>query len=89
MHFSAETEPTFLAVFKANEGAIRNFPGCRSMELYRDQDQPHTYSTISYWRGPADLAAYRESKLFGEVWAVVRPLMVSKPLAFTLAEGID
>lgn len=86
MHFKGEDESKFLELFERNEEAIRNFPGCRKMEMLKDVDQPHTYVTISEWEGVENLEAYRKSELFGSIWPNVKKFFASKPLAFTVQD---
>ena len=84
MHFREEETEAFLAIFRANREAIRNFPGCTYMDLMRDVNSPATLVTISHWNGSDDLEAYRASSLFRSVWSRVRPLFARKPEAFTV-----
>ena len=87
MHFREEAVPDFLAIFEANKTAIRNFPGCRHLELLRDINQPSTYTTLSHWEHQDDLEAYRKSELFQGVWNRVKKLFAARTEAFTLVKA--
>nr|WP_262903421.1 antibiotic biosynthesis monooxygenase family protein [Hymenobacter psoromatis] len=73
----------FLALFRASESHIRQQPGCRHLELWRDADQPHIYCTYSYWDDDTALDAYRRSALFGEVWPATKRLLAAPAQAFS------
>ena len=83
MHFREEAVAQFLTIFESNKIAIRNFPGCRHLELLKDINHPGTYMTISHWEHTDDLEAYRKSELFVNVWARVKKLFVARTEAFT------
>lgn len=73
----------FLDNFETVKQQIRNSPGNRLLELYRDLDQPSVFFTYSYWDGPESLEAYRKSALFSEVWAFTKTLFADKPMAWS------
>lgn len=68
----AETE-NFLALFNQKKHYIRNFDGCEYLELYRDQNNPTTFFTYSYWVDEHALENYRHSALFRETWKNTKP----------------
>lgn len=70
MTFKPEHTAQFEAIFNANAEKIRHFPGCTHLELLKAD---HVYFTYSYWEKAADLAAYRQSSLFQEVWSQTKP----------------
>ena len=84
MHFREEGVPVFLGIFTANQNAIRNFPGCRHLELLRDVNHPNIFTTLSHWDSTADLDAYRKSELFEGVWTRVKKLFAARAEARTL-----
>jgi heme oxygenase (mycobilin-producing) len=86
MHFREEAVPEFLAIFDSNKTAIRNFPGCRHLELLKDINHSGTYMTLSHWEHTDDLEAYRKSELFESVWARVKKLFVARTEAFTMVK---
>lgn len=84
MSFDEKHVDTFLENFHNNKQDIRNFEGCRFLELYRDQNQPTTFFTYSYWENESDLENYRHSNLFKGVWAKTKPLFNAKPEAWSV-----
>ena len=81
MHFSPETSEQFLAIFEEMNQNIRSFEGCQGLELYREIDDAHSFTTYSFWDSLEHLETYRKSDLFKSTWAKVKPLMRSKPSA--------
>lgn len=86
MHFRADGVEAFLKTFNENKESIRNFPGCRYMDLLKDIRALNTFVTISHWDSVQDLENYRHSALFESVWARTKPLFSGKAEAFTLEE---
>jgi len=84
MSFEEKHIETFLENFHNNKQDIRNFKGCRFLELYRDQNQPTIFFTYSYWDNESDLEHYRHSDLFKGVWAKTKPLFNAKPEAWSV-----
>ncbi len=84
MRFRENEIPTFLSDFEKIKTAIRAFPGCNFLELYRDQDDPRIFFTYSYWDSSETLNAYRHSELFKGVWAKTKPLFSDKPEAWSV-----
>lgn len=89
MHFTQAGEEEFLAIFRANMDAIRNFDGCSHLELLKDVDDPGTYTTLSYWDGAESLERYRKSELFASVWGRVKTLFSERSQAFSLEKFIE
>lgn len=86
MHFTAEGSDEFLRIFKRHRQAIGSFPGCTHLSLLRDVNDDKCYTTLSHWNRAEDLEAYRQSTLFTEVWAKVKPLFSKQPQAFSMKE---
>ncbi|MFD2824688.1 putative quinol monooxygenase [Lacinutrix iliipiscaria] len=84
MSFKEDAIDVFLEHFNKNKVCIRNFEGCRFLELYRDQKNPNLFFTYSYWNTEADLERYRHSDLFAAVWAKTKPLFNDKPEAWSV-----
>lgn len=84
MSFDEMHIETFLENFHLNKEHIRNFKGCRFLELYRDKTNSNIFFTYSYWNSEADLEAYRHSKLFKNVWSKTKPLFNAKPEAWSV-----
>ena len=79
----------FLAHFEKRKGQIRNFEGCRFLELYRGKDDPNTFFTYSYWETEAHLETYRNSPLFKEVWAATKIHFDAKPEAWSVDKVVS
>lgn len=74
----------FEALFARQKEAIRNFPGCTHLELWRESPGGNIYFTYSHWNSPANLESYRHSELFRETWAATKILFAGKPEAWSL-----
>jgi quinol monooxygenase YgiN len=81
MTFRPDRLDEFLALFAETRGRIRSAPGCRHLELWRDERFPNVLTTFSRWDGPEALDAYRHSALFRETWARTVPLFAAAPAA--------
>jgi len=91
MHFNESDIEKFLKNFNENKEKIRNFDGCKFLELYRDKNETNIFFTYSYWNAEADLEAYRQSDLFKNVWNKTKPLFSAKPEAWSVdkLESLD
>lgn len=83
MTFKEEEIDTFLEVFNKSKLKIRNFPGCKHLELHKDYEKENIFSTYSHWEDNNALDNYRHSALFKEVWTKTKVLFADKPLAFS------
>ena len=79
----------FLEMFQKHKGSIRNFEGCRHLELLRDAHEPDTYVTLSYWENAERLEGYRNSALFKMVWGSTKVLFSAPPEAFSVEKFIE
>lgn len=84
MGFHEDKVEAFLNNFEQVKQDIRNYPGNRFLELYRDKNNPNVFFTYSYWEDEADLENYRNSELFTEVWAFTKQLFSQKPEAWSV-----
>lgn len=89
MHFKNAGVEEFLQIFRVNQHAIRNFPGCSHLELLKDLNNPSVYTTLSHWDAQSSLEKYRQSELFGNVWGRVKPLFAERTQAFSLEKFIE
>ncbi len=89
MHFTEAGVNEFLEIFDAHKEAIRNFPGCSHLQLLKDEEDPHCYTTLSYWDQPSSLENYRKSLLFSSVWGRVKTLLSERTQAFSLKKYIE
>ena len=84
MSFDENNVVRFIEHFNENKLDIRNFKGCRFLELYRDRMHSNVFFTYSYWDTEDDLETYRHSDLFKEVWSKTKPLFNAKPQAWSV-----
>jgi len=84
MSFAEAHINTFTTLFHSKKEQIRNFPGCRLLELYRDKTTKNIFFTYSYWDNETDLENYRNSELFSAVWSQTKVLFNDKPQAWSV-----
>ncbi len=84
MTFESTKVELFLENFNENKEKIRNFEGCRLLELYRDKNTPTIFFSYSYWDSEKQLDNYRNSELFKAVWAKTKALFSEKPEAWSV-----
>jgi autoinducer 2-degrading protein len=84
MSFSEEHIADFLDNFENNKHNIRNFKGCKLLELYRDKKDPNIFFTYSYWETEYDLEQYRQSDLFKSIWSKTKVFFNKKPEAWSI-----
>lgn len=84
LSFHPENVEAFLANFELMKEKIRNAPGNRLLELYRDRQHDNVFFTYSYWETEADLEQYRQSELFYDVWTFTKKLFNGKPEAWSV-----
>ena len=73
----------FKTVFEANMTKIREFEGCKHLELLQEIDS-NILMTYSYWQSQEALESYRYSDLFESVWKTVKPMFTAKTEAWSL-----
>lgn len=88
MTFREEATETFLDIFGENRDAIRTFPGCLHLELWRDRKDTRIFFTYSFWESEAALEAYRRSELFAATWEQTKALFERKAEAWSL-DGLE
>ena len=84
MSFKTEEISVFLDNFNNNKLKIRNFKGCRLLELYRDQNDSDIFFSYSYWDNEEALMNYRNSKLFRSIWEQTKVLFNKDPEAWSV-----
>jgi len=88
LSFDEKNIDLFLENFNINKNNIRNFEGCRLLQLLRDKNNPNIYFSYSYWESEEHLENYRNSDLFKSVWAKTKILFNNKPEAWSV-ENIE
>ncbi len=89
MQFEAGKIEDFKKTFNNTYQQIRNFEGCRFLELYQDHDNPCFFYTISKWEEPQQLEVYRNSDLFKQTWAITKTYFAGPPVAYSLDKQVN
>lgn len=84
LHFQPDQAYLFPPVYARVRDLILNSPGCQSLDLHQDVDQPAIYFTISTWDHGNALEQYRQSALFKQVWPEVKSWFAHPAEAWTL-----
>lgn len=84
MHFKAENVSAFEALFAESRSKVASQPGCSSLQLCRDYNDPTVFFTISHWDEESSLNQYRDSALFADIWSRTKVLFADKPKAYSL-----
>ncbi len=74
MRFRPDKVDEFLTLYVAAYPTISAQPGCLSVQLLRQSDDPASFATWSVWEDAAALEAYRASDFFQQFWPRVRAL---------------
>lgn len=88
MRFQPDQVETFLALYVTMRTKIVSQPGCLSVQLVREIDDPAAFATWSTWESAAALDAYRTSAFFRQYWPQVRVLF-RQPAEAISFETID
>lgn len=84
MSFETSKIETFLENFNKSKEGIRNFKGCRLLEIYRDKNNPNIFFSYSRWESEHDLNSYRNSDFFKNIWKETKLLFNDKPQAWSV-----
>lgn len=88
MRFRPENVPAFLALYEHARPIIAAQPGCRSVQLVRETDDPAAFATWSVWDSAVALDAYRTSAFFTNFWPQVKALF-RQPAEAVSFESVD
>lgn len=88
MSFHSKHISAFSEMFDEKKLLIRNFEGCRLLELYQDKQNPEIFFTYSYWETEKDLENYRNSDTFKSIWAKTKTFFNDKPQAWSVDKKI-
>lgn len=86
MTFRVDATADFEEIFRMSSPLIRQFEGCRHLELWRSTDDPRIYFTYSFWESPEALDFYRQSDLFKQTWAKTKALFDEAPDAWSVTQ---
>lgn len=82
MEFKKECTDEFIRLFEDRKDKIRNFPGCKYLELLQGTEaRSNVFITYSYWESEKALNEYRYSELFKLTWAETKKMFSRKPEA--------
>ncbi len=72
---------SFYRIFAVTAPKIRQTHGCRKLELWTDAEFSNVITTYSEWDSESHLDTYRNSTLFRDAWATVKPMFAAPALA--------
>lgn len=79
MRFQPDQVETFLHLYAAAASTIASQPGCLSVQLVRQMDDPASFATWSVWESVEALDRYRASPFFVQFWPQVKALFRAPP----------
>jgi len=86
MTFNADEVANFLVLFNERKSLIRNFDGCRHLELWQETGKENVFFTYSIWDSEEHLDHYRFSELFKDTWTKTKALFADKPQAWSVEQ---
>lgn len=86
MTFEKDKVQEFQNLFEERKLLIRNFEGCRHLELWQSAQDDAIFFTYSMWDSEEALNHYRFSELFKDTWAKTRVLFADKPQAWSVVQ---
>ncbi|MDR3679793.1 MAG: antibiotic biosynthesis monooxygenase [Flavipsychrobacter sp.] len=89
MTFRSECIDDFKLLFDERKSMIRNFEGCRHLELWQDATNPNIFFTYSNWESEVALNHYRFSDLFKDTWSKTKVLFAEKASAWSVNRIIE
>ncbi len=84
MTFRNDEINTFLHLFEERKHRIKNFEGCKHLELWQDRLHPNIFFTYSHWANMSNLDNYRSSPFFKETWQLTKALFSAPPEAWSV-----
>jgi quinol monooxygenase YgiN len=84
MHFRNDEIQAFQELFEQRKHLIRNFEGCKHLELWQDEHNKAIFFTYSHWESQTALDHYRFSELFKDTWAKTKALFAERPQAWSV-----
>lgn len=86
MEFQEDKVAEFVQLFEERKERIRNFEGCRHLELWRQAGKENVFFTYSHWNQESDLDHYRFSAFFKETWQLTKALFAAKAEAWSVEQ---
>jgi len=84
MTFKPELVNQFVMLFEDRKEMIRNFDGCRHLELWQGTNSNCVFFTYSIWESEKHLDHYRFSDFFKDTWKQTKALFAEKPQAWSM-----
>ena len=88
MTFEQDKVQDFQNLFEERKLLIRNFEGCRHLELWQSAQNECIFFTYSMWDSEAALNHYRFSELFKDTWTKTKALFAAKPQAWSVVQKL-
>lgn len=88
LEFSESFIEDFKQLFTQVNIQISSFEGCMGVNLLQHEKEKNIFFTISKWKNTDALENYRQSDLFKNTWAQVKPHFVKKAEAWSLLDTI-
>jgi len=76
----------FEEMFNERKQRIRDFDGCRHLELWQDVKQTNVFFTYSHWASEEHLNHYRFSEFFKETWGITKAMFSDKAEAWSVLQ---
>ena len=84
LHLKPEMVPVFREHFDRICDRIRQFEGCRHLELLSQPGHKGVFFTYSHWESEGHLKQYLDSGFFKETWTTVKPMFAFPAAAWSL-----
>lgn len=75
--FTPETIAAAIDSFRDQAKVVRKLPGCRHYTLYQDE---MAVVIVQKWDETAQFDAYRDSQIFRDLGAALKPIMAAPPV---------
>lgn len=86
MIFRDDAVEAFQQLFESRKELIRNFEGCKHLELWQDKNNSSIFFTYSLWQDETALNNYRLSHFFDDTWLQTKRLFAGKPEAWSVSQ---
>jgi len=87
MTFREGQVESFLEFFEGRKSTIRNFDGCRHLELWQDAKDQNKFFTYSIWESELHLDRYRYSEFFKETWTTTKGFFGENAKAWSVIQN--
>lgn len=86
MTFKPNETAKFLQLFEERKKTIRDFDGCRHLELWQEAGNEQVFFTYSIWDSEQHLNKYRFSSFFKDTWSKTKVLFADRPAAWSVIQ---